>query len=200
MKNTNSLKINALTAGALLWKAFDSLKPIMQEKERVTLFQQEVERNEFLKMRSQESRQRIIHEINRRMAAVDDLFWQRWMDFSEEEQRLALLYVVLKAHPIAFDFHFEVTVPKWKSKQLQVDVFDYQMRIDELASQGHVSGSWSASTVNRTISHYGTMLREAGLMKGNQLKIPQHIGVDFITIMRELAEPWFFDAAFLTRK
>ena len=190
----------ALTAGGLLFHEFEALQGILVSDNLPALLIDEVTNNQFLKIKSQEARKRIITEIKRRFTVVDIEFWSHWMEFTAEEKRLALLFVVLKTYPIAFDLHFEVTVPNWRAKQFEMDTFSYQMRMDELASQGHVVEKWSATTKKRTISHYMGMLREAGIMKGNVLKLPTGIGMDFWQYMARIANPWFFEACLLNKK
>lgn len=201
--NHKPLKQNtttAITAGALLFREFEALRDILIVNEYRSLLDEEVMGNQYLKIKSQAARKRIVTEIKRRIAAADLSFWKNWVRFSSEEKRLALLYVVLKAYPIAFDLHFEVTFPKWKAKQHLIEVFDYQMRLDELASHGNVVESWTVATRRKTITHYMTVLREAGIMKGSTLRLPAGIGNDFWQYMARAASPWFFEACLMSKK
>ena len=195
----NSISITALTAGSLLFKEFDSISHILFLPDPSISLNTEVLQNQFLQIKSQSSRKRIITEIKRRFVSVDLSFWEFWVKCSIAEKRLALLYVVLKTYPIAFDLHFEVTIPRWKSKRLELNNFDFQMRIDELASQGHIAVNWSDTTINKTISHYMTSLREAGLMKKVFLQAPPTPSKEFYAFMAKHASPWIFDACFLSK-
>ncbi len=189
----------AITAGALLFHEFEALHQVLVAQDPKRLLDEEVLVNQFLKIKSQAARKRIVTEIKRRVAAADLSFWEHWIGFTSEEKRLSLLYVVLKAYPIAFDLHFEVTFPKWKAKQYVVEIFDYQMYLDELASQGHVVETWTEATRRKTITHYMTVLREAGIMKGTTLRLPVGIGNDFWQYMARVASPWFFEACLLSK-
>lgn len=200
MKQKNNKRTTtALTAGALLFHEMEAVQHFLISEDMVGLLANEIIQNQFLKIKSQEARKRIVTEIRRRISAVDKAFWATWIDFSTEEKRLGLFYVILKTYSIAFDLHFEVTLPKWRAKQFEMEIVNYQMRMDELASQGHIAEKWTETTRKRTISHYITMLRGAGLMNKNTLQHPVNISIEFWKFMAKAANPWFFEACLLNK-
>lgn len=95
------------------------------------------------------------------------------------------------------DFHLEVTLNRWKAMSRTLDVFDLQMRIDEIASMDEEVGSWSELTKQKTITVYLRTLKEAGLLKQEQLLKPTDTTTGFWDYFVKIGETWFPSACFI---
>ncbi len=189
----------SFTAGALLFNEFVSVLALLRESDFVKLLDQERAENKLLKIRTESARKRVNTEIKKRARAVMPDFWKRFSGLQEDQQRLALYYIILKAYPLALDFHFEVVLKRWRSMQYSLDKFDLQMRLDEISSQDDEVNAWTDSTKTKTLTQFIRILREAGLMKTNQLIKPEIYDKSFWNYFIQMGEAWFLEACFLTK-
>ena len=113
--NINSSYSAAFTAGALLYQEMNSVLHLLMQPNGEELMKDEIKKNEFLNVASINTRKRYVPELIRRYKAVPVSFWQDYLSFSEKAQRVALFYVVMKTYKLIWDFHINVTIPKWKS-------------------------------------------------------------------------------------
>lgn len=191
---------SSFTVAALLYQEFMASKDILQQENFVELINQERKENKFLGIKTEIGRKRVVTEIKKRYAVVDKVFWEYFSEQSSTEQKLSLFYTALKAYLLAFDLHFEVVVKKWKTLDTQLELFDLQMRIDELSSMHEQIDSWSESTKRKLLTNYMRMLREAGLMQKNTLTKPVGVSDDFWKYYVKKGEVWFLEACFLSKQ
>lgn len=189
----------SFTAGALLYNEFLSLLSILKKPDYVLHLNKEKEDNKLLKINTESARIRVITEIKKRVRSVQIEFWDFLSNQPEHQQRLALYYLILKAHPLAFDFHFEVVMKRWKSMQFELEKIDIKMRLDEISSSAEEVDSWSESTKTKTITQFIRILREAGLMKKNKLINPKIFDNSFWQYFIQIGDVWFLEACFLTK-
>jgi hypothetical protein len=195
----NSTYTASFTAASLLLNEFLNMEEILCAKDFDGLMEQEVKNNEFLGIKTEAGRKRVVQEIRKRHENAPKDFWEMFFNAEEAEQKLALFYLCLKTYPLVMDFHLEVTLRKWKSKSLKLDAIDLQMRLDEIASIEDEVMEWSEQTQRKTITVYKRMLTEAGLLKRNELQKSRNINSDFWNYFIELGESWLIEACFYNR-
>lgn len=200
MSNVESKYSASFIAAGLLYPEFLKLKEILESPDFEKRIEQEVEENALLRVKTRAARKRITQEIRKRQAVASNDFWAFFYEQPEAAQKLALFFLCLKAYPLIMDYHIEVTLKKWRSKSLTMDVFDLQMRLDEIASQDESVAAWSESTQRKTITVYLRILNEAGLLKKGKLTKPEKIAFDFWNYFIHRGEAWFIEACFLNKE
>lgn len=188
----------AFTAGALLYHEMNSVLHLLMQPNYEELMKQEVQKNEFLNVASLSTRKRYVPELIRRFKAVPMSFWHDYISFSESAQRVALFYVVMKTYKIIWDFHINVTIPKWKSFDPTINSNDLNLRYNELAGIDEFVASWSQNTQGKVVSVYLHMLHQAGMrVEGKtDLKQPDLSDDEYLYYLK-INEPWFLDACLL---
>ena len=127
MKKNNSPYTAAITGGGFLFEETYALLPLLQSPDRVALLKDEKVNNRLLKINTERSRKNAILEIARRYDAVSASFWNDYQNMSEDDQKAALFFVILKTYKICFDFHVNVTMRKWNSISKSVMYDDIMM-------------------------------------------------------------------------
>lgn len=187
----------SFTAAALLFEEFTRLKDLLSADDFETLIDQEIENNALLGIKTRAARQRVGLEIKKRYLNAPKDFWILFGEVGEVEQRLMLFFLCLKTYYLMLDFHLEVTLRRWKAMSTTLDVVDLQMRLDEIASMDEEVGSWSELTKQKTITVYLRTLKEAGLLKHEQLIKPVNTTPDFWDYFVKMGDPWFPGACFI---
>lgn len=100
----------AITGGGFLFSETNALLPLLQPADRVALLKDEKLNNRLLKINAETSRYRAIMEIARRFDTMPASFWADYQAMNEEDQHVALFFVILKTYKICFDFHINVTM------------------------------------------------------------------------------------------
>lgn len=198
MKNNDRYSAS-FTAASILLIEHQNMEHIIMAENFEELIDAEVKNNSFLGIKTEAGRKRVTQEIRKRHENASKEFWSMFFNSEEIEQRLALLYLCLKTYPLVMDFHVEVVLKKWKSKSLRLDIFDLQMRLDEIASIDEEVMAWSEQTQKKTTTVYKRMLSEAGLLKDNELTKPQNIHSDFWNYFIEIGESWFIEVCFYNK-
>lgn len=190
---------SSFTAGALLYQELVSVIEILKSDQPVMLLNKEKEENQFLKIKTESARTRIITEIKRRFKYAPKEAWFELINLSEGEQRLLLFYVLLKAHPLARDYQYEVVLKKWKRMQTTLNKEDLEMRLEEICSIDEEVDGWSDATKTKTMTQFIRVLREAGLMRGNDLIKPKVNDPEFWNLFLKWGDPWFLESCLLTK-
>lgn len=188
----------AFTGAGLMFPEMESLYPVLIQSNAIDLLWQEVKENRFLKINSESSRKRVLQEIRKRYQYTDAGFWKFYYACGEKERRLLLFYVVMKTYRIVYDFHFNVTVPRFLALETEIDAYRYKMRLDEIASAHDNVAEWTEDTREKIITRYIFMLETAGLSNGNQLQIPDVLP-EFYCFFIGKREFWALDAYFLKK-
>ena len=102
----------AITGGGFLFTETNALLPLLQSADREALLKDEKLNNRLLKINAETSRNRAIAEIARRYDAMPASFWEDYKNMNEDDQQIALFFVILKTYKICFDFHINVTMRK----------------------------------------------------------------------------------------
>ena len=193
----------SFTAGSLLYKETTALLPLLLSDDAELLIKEEIKQNNILRINSETSRKRTVSEIIKRTSFTDTSFWNYYSSRSESEQKLLLFYLCLKVYKLMFDFHFNVTVPQWKSSVQEVDNYLYQMELSNISGKDEFVDSWKEKTRKDTISVYKKILKDVHLLDADGVTLKSIIAKDdFFQWFIKNQERWFLDACLLsaTRK
>ena len=195
MKSSKKYDAN-FTAGGLLFHEFRAIKLLFLSNNFIELIQQEKEKNNIIGIATNSARKRIILEIVRRYKKAPNQFWNYFFNWKEEEQKLGLFYLILKAYPLIMDIHIEVTLKKYKTGS-ELSSYDIQMRFQEIMSQNENVASWSDATLKKLNEQYRKALLDAGVFDGKFLKKPTKATPQFWEYFIENGEGWFLKACFI---
>ena len=146
INKNNSPYTAAITGGGFLFEETNVLLPLLQSPDREVLLKEERLNNRLLKINAETSRYRAIVEIARRYDAMPVSFWIDYQSMSEEDQMVALFFVILKTYKICFDFHINVTMRKWNSISKSLVYEDIDMEFNEVSARDEFVDSWSDKT------------------------------------------------------
>lgn len=151
----------------------------------------------YIQIKSETARRRVTAEFVKRFRAVPKSFWTRYMELPENEQRLALLYVVLKTYQLLFEFQINLAIPKYNSPDRVLTKNEVSMALNEIASKDEFVDSWSAETRDRASSQYLTILRQSGLVSEStgELQSP-NLSDEALLWYIQSGEVWFLQACF----
>jgi hypothetical protein len=191
----NSPYSAAITGGGFLFEETNVLLPLLLSDDRESRLKDEKINNRLLRINAESSRYRAIMEISRRFDAMPKSFWEDYQAMSEEEQRVALFFVILKTYKICFDFHVNVTMRKWNSIRKSVTYEDIEMEFNEISARDEFVDSWSHLTKRKVATAYLTMLRKVGILDNEDNLHPlsaSNYGYYF-----QIGEQWFLEACLL---
>lgn len=151
----------------------------------------------YIQIKSETARRRVTAEFVKRFRAVPKTFWTRYVELPENEQRLALLYVVLKTYQLLFEFQINLAIPKYNSPDRVLTKNEVSMALNEIASKDEFVDSWSAETRDRASSQYLTILRQSGLVSEStgELQSP-NLPDEALLWYVQSGEVWFLQACF----
>lgn len=151
----------------------------------------------YIQIKSETARRRVTAEFVKRFRAVPKSFWTRYVELPENEQRFALLYVVLKTYQLLFEFQINLAIPKYNSPDRVLTKNEVSMALNEIASKDEFVDSWSAETRDRASSQYLTILRQSGLVSEStgELQSP-NLPDEALLWYVQSGEVWFLQACF----
>ena len=151
----------------------------------------------YIQIKSETARRRVTAEFVKRFRSVPKSFWTRYVELPENEQRLALLYVVLKTYQLLFEFQINLAIPKYNSPDRILTKNEVSMALNEIASKDEFVDSWSAETRDRASSQYLTILRQSGLVSEStgELQSP-NLSDEALLWYIQSGEVWFLQACF----
>jgi hypothetical protein len=187
---------SAFTAGGVLFREFNAVLPLIFQNENVALLNREKLENKYLSINSEASRKRVLQEIIKRVQLVSNEFWNLYKNINESQQRLMLFFLCLESYTIIKTLHFEVTLPKWRTMNRSVDLFEYKMKLDEIAAIDADVDSWSESTKQKVLTVSIRMLNEAGFTK-SKIFIRPNLSHELATYFIHHNTIWFLAACFL---
>lgn len=185
----------AITGGGFLYEETCILLPLLLSDNREDLLKDEALNNRLLHINSETSRKRNISEISRRYDTMSPKFWLDFQEMDEEDQKVALFFVMLKTYKICFDFHINVTMRKWYSISKKVEHDDLMMEFNEIAAKDEFVDSWSEATKKRVASAYLTILRKINMIQSDNSLIA--INCSNWQYYIEMGEIWFLEACLL---
>lgn len=194
-KINNSPYTAAITGGGFLFEETNALLPLLQSPDRIALLKDEKVNNRLLMINAETSRYRAMCEIARRYDAMPASFWNDFQNMSEDDQKVALFFVILKTYKICFDFHVNVTMRKWNSISKSVVYEDIAMEFNELSAKDEFVDSWSDKTKRKVASAYLTILRKVGILDNEDNLHPLNASNFDYYILH--GEQWFLEACLL---
>lgn len=195
MKRIQSPYTAAITGGGFLFEETNLLLPLLQSNNRAALLKEEAVNNRLLHINSETSRKRNIVEIARRYDTMPVSFWEDYKEMEENDQRIALFFVILKTYKVCFDFQIRVTMRKWNSIAKSLTHEDLMMEFSEIAAKDDFVNSWSENTMCKVASAYLSILRKVGMLDNNsELHSVEANNMDYYI---NIGEPWFLEACLL---
>ena len=194
---SNSPYSASFTGAAILFSDMNvAVRMLLEEDSPETIKTLKTDAN-YIKIKSSKSRERVTAEFVKRFRAVPRSFWTRYVDLPENEQRLALLYVVLKTYRILFEFQINLAIPKYNSPDRVLTKNEVSMALNEIGSKDEFVDSWSAETRDRASSQYLTILRQSGLVSEStgELQSP-NLPDEALLWYVQSGEVWFLQACF----
>ena len=187
----------SFTAGSLLLNEFNSLIKLILttdlRKEKDTIIKENI-----LKINSESSRRRVLSEIIKRVEAVDNSVWRFYTDCNENEKRALLFYVILKSHPLVFDFQREIILENFRTYNLIISKADIEMFLMKKSSSHPEIDSWSPSTLSKIIHTTILILQQSNILNNytiTPLTLTNIFWVKFIKV----GDPWFLELALLNK-
>ena len=194
---SNSPYSASFTGAAILFSDMNvAVRMLLEDDSPETIKTLKTDAN-YIKIKSSKSRERVTAEFVKRFRAVPKSFWTRYMQLPENEQRLALLYVVLKTYQLLFEFQINLAIPKYNSPDRVLTKNEVSMALNEIASKDEFVDSWSAETRDRASSQYLTILRQSGLVSEStgELQSP-NLSDEALLWYIQSGEVWFLQACF----
>ena len=185
----------AITGGGFLFTEMNVLLPLLQSADREALLKDERVNNRLLQINAESSRYNAIVEIARRYDAMPTTFWEDYKNMNEEDQQVALFFVILKTYKICFDFHINVTMRKWNSISKSLVFDDIEMEFNEVSARDEFVDSWSEKTKRKVASSYLTILRKVGILDNEDNLHPLSASNYDYYILN--GEQWFLEACLL---
>jgi hypothetical protein len=196
-KGSQSKYSSAFNAASILYREFNALIQITGGHDLIIVLLGEVRNNNLLAIKTESARQRVVQEMIKRVQKAPEGFWAFFSNCSDQEKRLSLFYLCLKTYPLLFDFHFEVTIPRWRMHTNDLETYDIRIRLDQISSFDDYVYNWSEKTKEKVISRYLGILIDSGLMTNKQLVQPQDLSVNFRDYYTQNGESWFLEACLL---
>lgn len=198
MSKDNSPYTATITGCSFLFNEFLRILPLLMSEDCMEFIKEEIRHNHLLQVNSQKARQTFMGEFKRRYNAVPALFWKEFQGMSEQGQKAGLLYAILKAYKLAFDFHFNVTIKHWNSIDPSLTKNDLMMEFNEISAKDKFVDGWTDNTKSRCASQYLTILRQAGMLNEKSAELhPLHLEpADYAYYIRS-GEEWFLEACLL---
>ncbi|MFH2144396.1 MAG: BrxA family protein [Bacteroidota bacterium] len=197
MNKNNSKYSASFTAGALLLRETDALLEVLFNENSKILIESEIKNNQLIQINSESSRKRVIVEIVKRFNAIDKKIWTQFRGFPDNEKKITLFYACLKTYPLIFDFHFDVTLLKWKASANKIDKFLYRMKLDEIGMNDPEVDQWTEQTKDKTISVYMRILRDIGMLQETKL-VSITARKEFWSMILIEKDHWFLDACLIS--
>ena len=194
---SNSPYSASFTGAAILFSDMNvAVRMLLEDDSPGTIKTLKTDAN-YIKIKSSKSRERVTAEFVKRFRAVPKSFWTRYVELPENEQRLALLFVVLKTYQLLFEFQINLAIPKYNSPDRVLTKNEVSMALNEIASKDEFVDSWSAETRDRASSQYLTILRQSGLVSEStgELQSP-NLSDEALLWYVQSGEVWFLQACF----
>jgi non-ribosomal peptide synthetase component F len=187
----------SFTAGGLLYEETMQVLEFLSP-ERIGELELAVTDNSILRINSQSSRKRIIQEIQKRYKS-DPLIFRKFDSWTPAEQRIALFYLCLKSYRILFDFHFDIVLERWLSRETEITLAHIHYFFDRQAAHHPEIETWAESTRQKVATVMLRMLRESGLLLDKRLQTPA-LSLAFWKTFLLMDEAWFLQACLLNKQ
>jgi len=188
---------SSFTAGTLLFNEFNSILDILRfstienEKKRI------ISENLF-KLNSESARKRVLTEIKKRVKSVDRRIWDHYYHCDDKERKALLFYVILKSHPIMFDFQSEVILEKFRTLHLDVKKEDIDIFIVKKSADHPEIDTWSKTTINNVKNAIMLILTRTNLLKENKI-YSLNLHNQFWKKFLAYGDEWFLELSLLKK-
>ena len=191
----NSPYTAAITGGGFLFEETNLLLPLLQSEDRVAMLKEEMVNNRILQINAEKSRENNIREIVRRYDTMPVRFWEDYKEMAENDQKIALFFVILKTYKVCFDFQIRVTMRKWNGIAKSLTREDLMLEFSEIAAKDEFVNSWSENTMRKVASTYLSILRKVGMLDNNsELHSVEANNMDYYI---QIGAPSFLEACLL---
>lgn len=193
MDKTKSKYSASMTGCGFVFNEFNAVLPLLMEPNGKELIKEEVRENRYLMMNSENTRKRCVSELQKRYNAVPYSFWEYYINLSEDDKRVALLYSLLCAYQLLKDLHINVVQSRWLSIEKTLNAEDLMMEVYNIASRDEFVDSWSEETYAKIVSWYQTVLVQVGMLSRSTKKLSPVYISDY-SWFRDNNENWFIEA------
>lgn len=193
MDKTKSKYSASMTGCGFVFNEFNAVLPLLMEPNGKELIKEEVRENRYLMMNSENTRKRCVSELQKRYNAVPYSFWEYYINLSEDDKRVALLYSLLCAYQLLKDLHVNVVQSRWLSIEKTLNAEDLMMEVYNIASRDEFVDSWSEETYAKIVSWYQTVLVQVGMLSRSTKKLSPVYISDY-SWFRDNNENWFIEA------
>lgn len=193
MDKTKSKYSASMTGCGFVFNEFNAVLPLLMEPDGKELIKEEVRENRYLMMNSENTRKRCVSELQKRYNAVPYSFWEYYINLSEDDKRVALLYSLLCAYQLLKDLHVNVVQSRWLSIEKTLNAEDLMMEVYNIASRDEFVDSWSEETYAKIVSWYQTVLVQVGMLSRSTKKLSPVYISDY-SWFRDNNENWFIEA------
>jgi hypothetical protein len=198
MRNTNSAYSASFTAATMMYNETKVVVQMLLKANTVDTMNMLKEDTRYLQIQSVSARQRVSVELAKRFNTMPPSFWNHYLALPEDQQRLALFYVILKTYKLLFDFQVNLALPKFNSIDRILGLSDVMMAINEIASTDEFVDSWTDNTRKKIASSYITMLKQAGLIDETTGELmPPAIQDEELVPYVQSGDVWFLQACFI---
>lgn len=199
MKKDKSPYSASFTGCSFMMYEMNRMLPLFLADNSEELVKREIEGNGVLMVNSMASRKKYVGELKRRFESVPRRYWEDYLGWNENCQRLGLLYVLLRSYRIVFDFHLNVTLKRWNSTNHSVSFDDIAMEVSQIAANDKFVDSWSDATKKRVVSAYLTFLSQAGIYDRRTLELHRAANVadECYAYFVSIGQDWFLEACLL---
>lgn len=196
MNNNKSPYSASLTGCGFVFNEFNAVLPLLMDPNGKELLKEEVRENRYLMMNSENTRKRCASELQKRYNAVPFSFWEYYINLSEEDKRIALLYSLLNAYQILKELHQNVVQQQWFSIEKTLSGNNLMMELYNISARDEFVDSWTEKTKEKIASWYQTVLIQVGILsRQNQKLAPVHLSDD--SWFRDNGEMWFLEACLI---
>ena len=198
MRKHNSPYSASFTAASMMFSETLTVVQMLLKDNSIDTRKKLKEDAQYLKIQSVSARDRVMAELSKRFDTMPVSFWLDFLSKPEEQQRLALYYVLLKTYKLLFYFQVELALPKYNSIDRVLVNNDVLMCINEIASKDEFVDSWSELTRKKISSTYITMLKQASLIdKSSGELVPPTLSDEALASYVLNGDVWFLQACFL---
>jgi len=154
----------------------------------------------LLRGAAESSQKRIAREILKRLRNAPKSIWKEIPALSSKERRIALYYLILKAHSFLFDFHMEVLLQKWRKMDRSFSKKDVLRFIEKNMDEHPEMENWSEKS-KKNISHtVNLLLDQIDMIDENQELQPVHAAGSLWELFIREGETWFLEAMLLNKQ
>ena len=196
MKKCNSPYSASMTGCGFVFNEFNAVLPLLMEPNGKDLLKDEVRENRYLMMNSENTRKRCASELQKRYNAVPTSFWEYYINLSEEDKRIALLYSLLNAYQILKELHQNVVEQQWLSIEKTLTGDNLLMELYNISSRDEFVDSWSDKTKEKIASWFQTVLIQVGMLARQDQKL-KPVKLTDNSWFVDNGEEWFLKACLI---